>query len=132
MDFERYKRMNDEKEGFREMADATVEHVYRNQACGDGYRIFLKLTADGCIEDASYTTNGCGFGLAALAVLTRLVKGKTLEEAAKIGPAEIEADFEFPERRRNYPIIACEAMAQALELARRKLAEQSGEFRAAS
>lgn len=121
MDFERYKRMNDEKEGFREMADADVEHVYRNDACGDGYRIFLKLGPDGRIADASYTTTGCGFGLAALAVITRLVKGKTLDEAGAIGPAEIEADFAFPERRRNYPVTATEAMRQALALAREKL-----------
>lgn len=118
MDFERYKRMNDEKEGCREMADATVDHTYRNDACGDGYRIFLKVSPQGVIEDASYTTTGCGFGLAALAVITRLVKGKTLEEAAKVGPAEIEADFEFPERRRNYPVTATEAMGQALARAR--------------
>lgn len=121
MDFERYKKMNDEKEGSREMADATVDHVYHNDACGDGYRIFLKLDPDGRISDASYTTTGCGFGLAALAVITKLVKGKTLDEAAKIGPAEIEADFEFPERRRNYPVTATEAMQQALDLARQKL-----------
>ena len=72
MDFERYKRMNDEKENFRVMEDATVDYVYTNGACGDGYHIYLKLGADGRIQDASYTTSGCGFGLAALAVVTKL------------------------------------------------------------
>lgn len=121
MDFDRYKKMNDEKEGSRVMPDATVEHTYTNGACGDGYRLFLKVDEQGRITDASYTTSGCGFGLAALAVITRLVKGKTLDEAAKIGPAEIEADFEFPEKRRNYPVTATEAMQQTLALAREKL-----------
>jgi len=120
MDFDRYKKMNDEKENFRELPDATVDHVYHNNACGDGYHIFLKVDGQGVIQDASYTTSGCGFGLAALAVVTKLVKGKTLDEAEKIGPAEIEADFEFPERRRNYPVTATEAMHQALVLAREK------------
>ncbi|MES2201461.1 MAG: iron-sulfur cluster assembly scaffold protein [candidate division FCPU426 bacterium] len=120
MDFERYKKMNDEKENSRVIEDATVSHTYVNGACGDGYVIYLKIQ-DARIEDASYTTSGCGFGLAALATLTKLVKGKTLDEAAKIGPAEIEADFEFPEKRRNYPVTAVEAMAQTLELARQKL-----------
>ncbi len=120
MDFERYKKMNDDKENSRVMEDATVSHVYRNGACGDGYNIFLKVNAQGVIEDASYTTNGCGFGLAALAVITKLVKGKTLEEAGNLGPAEIEADFEFPERRRNYPVTATEAMQETLALAREK------------
>ncbi|MGH7443151.1 MAG: iron-sulfur cluster assembly scaffold protein [bacterium] len=119
MDFARYKKMNDDKENFRELADANVDHIYHNDACGDGYHIFLKVGEGGRIEDASYTTNGCGFGLAALAVVTRLVKGKTLDEAEAISPADIEADFEFPERRRNYPVTAVEAMRQALALARR-------------
>lgn len=120
MDFDRYKKMNDEKENSRVIEDATVSHVYKNGACGDGYNIFLKVNAAGIIEDASYTTTGCGFGLAALAVITKLVKGKTLDEADKVGPAEIEADFQFPERRANYPVTATEAMHEALVLAREK------------
>jgi len=122
MDFDRYKKMNDEKENFRAMESATVDHIYVNGACGDGYHIYLKVSAQGLIEDASYTTSGCGFGLAALAVVTKLVKGKTLAEAEGVGPAEIEADFEFPEKRRNYPVTAVEAMRQTLAQAREKLA----------
>jgi NifU-like protein involved in Fe-S cluster formation len=118
MDFERYKKMNDEKENFRELEGATVDHVYRNDACGDGYHLFLKVGADGVIQDASYTTSGCGFGLAALAVATKLVKGRTLEQAAALTPADIEADFEFPERRRNYPQTAIEALRQTLDKAK--------------
>lgn len=124
MDFDRYKKMNDEKENFREMPGSTVDHVYHNDACGDGYHIFLKVGSGGLIEDASYTTNGCGFGLAALAVITKLVKGKTLDQAEAVGPPEIEADFEFPEKRRNYPVTATEAMRQALALARQKASIQ--------
>jgi NifU-like protein involved in Fe-S cluster formation len=122
MDFERYKKMNDEKENSREMEGATVDHIFHNDACGDGYHIYLKISPQGVIEDASYTTNGCGFGLAALAVVTKLVKGKTLAEAEAVSPADIEADFEFPEKRRNYPQTAVEAMHQTLALAREKLA----------
>ena len=122
MDFERYKKMNDEKAGYREMPGADVVYTYVNGACGDGYRIFLKLGQGGLIEDASYTTSGCGFGLVALATITKLVKGKTLDEAAKIGPPEIDADFEFPPMRRNYPVTATEAMQGALAEARAKLA----------
>jgi NifU-like protein involved in Fe-S cluster formation len=124
MDFERYKKMNDEKENSRVMDDATVSYTYHNNACGDGYVIYLKVE-DGKIADASYTTSGCGFGLAALAVITKLVKGKSLEEAEKLGPSEIEADFEFPERRRNYPQTATEAMQGAIGAAREKLGLQA-------
>jgi NifU-like protein involved in Fe-S cluster formation len=120
MDFDRYKKMNDEKENSRVIDDATASFTYHNGACGDGYVIYLKVN-DGIVQDASYTTNGCGFGLAALAVITKLVKGKSLDEAEKIGPAEIEADFEFPEKRKNYPETATEAMQGAIKVAREKL-----------
>jgi NifU-like protein involved in Fe-S cluster formation len=121
MDFDRYKKMNDDKENSRVMDDATASFTYHNDACGDGYVIYLKVK-DGLIEDATYTTNGCGFGLAALAVITKLVKGKSLDQAAQVGPAEIEADFAFPEKRRNYPVTATEAMAGAIAAARERLA----------
>jgi NifU-like protein involved in Fe-S cluster formation len=127
MDFDRYKKMNDEKENSRVLPDATVEHVYTNGACGDGYHLYLKVGSNGVIEDASYTTSGCGFGLAALAVITKLVKGKTVEEAYKVGPAEIEADFAFPEKRRVYPVTATEAMHQTLDLARQKLGQPASQ-----
>ena len=121
MDFERYKKMNDDKPGFGELAGATVAHSYKNDACGDGYVIYLKVK-DGFIEDAKYTTSGCGFGLAALEVATRLVKGKRLEEAAKLSAADIEADFAFPERRKTYPEIVSAAVREAVEEARGKAA----------
>lgn len=115
MNFERYQQINDEKMNFREMDDATVVSDYRNQGCGDGYRIFLRID-DGRIADASYTTTGCGFGLASLALVTEVAKGKTLEEAERITTDDIEAGLDgFPPRRKNYPVAALEAFRQALD-----------------
>lgn len=115
MNFELYQRINDTKMNFREMEDATVVSNYRNQGCGDGYRIFLKVE-DRTIRDASYTTTGCGFGLAALAIVTELAKGKTLDEAERLTTDDINAGLDgFPPRRQNYPISALEAFHQALK-----------------
>lgn len=115
MNFEKYQQINDDKLNFREMEDATVVSNYRNQGCGDGYRIFLKIEDD-TIVDASYTTTGCGFGLASLALVTGLAKGRTLDEAARITTDEIEAGLDgFPPRRKNYPVSALEAFHQALD-----------------
>lgn len=115
MNFEKYQRLNDEKVNFREMEDATVVSNYRNQGCGDGYRIFLRVD-DGQIADASYTTTGCGFGLAALAIVTELAKGKSLSDAEQINTDDINAGLDgFPPRRQNYPLSALEAFHQALD-----------------
>lgn len=114
MNFETYQRINDEKRNFRELDDASVVSNYRNQGCGDGYRIFLRVEGDR-IEDASYTTTGCGFGLAALALVTEVAKGKTISEAWRITTDDIEAGLDgFPPRRKNYPVSALEAFQQAL------------------
>jgi len=114
MDFELYKKINDERRNYKEMEDATVVSSYRNLGCGDGYRIYLKVE-NGLIRDCSYTTTGCGFGLASLAIMTEIVKGKTVEEAKKLTPEDIEKVLLFPERRKNYPRSAWEAMQHALQ-----------------
>jgi NifU-like protein involved in Fe-S cluster formation len=114
MDFERFKRINDDRLNYREMEDATVVSSYRNLGCGDGYRLYLKI-ADERIVDASYTTTGCGFGLVSLAMATDWAKGKSVEEAANIRAEDIEKMFEFPERRKNYPESAVEALQKAVQ-----------------
>lgn len=115
MNFETYQRINEQKTNFAEMDDADVVSNYRNQGCGDGYRIYLKIE-DGTIVDASYTTTGCGFGLAALSIVVDLAKGKTLEQARRITTDDINAGLDgFPPRRQNYPESALEAFNQALD-----------------
>jgi len=114
MDFQRFKEINDTRLNYREMDDATVVSNYRNTGCGDGYRIYLKIE-DQKIVDASYTTTGCGFGITALAMATLIVKDKTIEEAENLTEEDLEREFEFPERRKNYPKSAIMALQQALK-----------------
>ena len=117
MDFERFKEINDTRLNYREMEEADVVSSYRNVGCGDGYRLYLKFDEsdpEKRVTDASYTTTGCGFGVAALAMATEWVKGKTLAQAEAITAQDIEGMFEFPERRKNYPDSAVEAVQKAV------------------
>jgi NifU-like protein involved in Fe-S cluster formation len=114
MDFDRYKKMNDEKENSREIPGADVDFMFENGACGDGYRVFLKIK-DGVIEDASYITNGCGFGLVSLAVMTKLAKGMTLAQAQAMTGEDIQKDFDFPPMRKHYTELAAEVLRLAVE-----------------
>lgn len=116
MDFDRYKKINDDKMNCGPLEGADVVSPFKNMGCGDGYVIYLKIE-QGIVKDASYTTTGCGFGLVSLAMITELVKGKSVEEALKLTPEDIDKAFEFPEKRKNYPKIAVEAMKEALEKA---------------
>lgn len=116
MDFELFKRINDERWNYREMEAATVVSSYRNTGCGDGYRIYLKIdeaNQDKPILDASYTTTGCGFGLVSLAMATEWAKGRPLRELEQVSAEEIERRFEFPPRRKNYPASAAESLRKA-------------------
>lgn len=114
MDFERFKTINDDRLNYREMDDASVVSSYRNLGCGDGFRVFLKIDARQTITDACYTTTGCGFGLVSLAMACEWVKGRSVADALQINAKSIEDLFEFPERRKNYPESAAEAMQKAL------------------
>ena len=113
MNFEYFKKINDEKLNYGEMEEPTVISSYRNVGCGDGYRIYLKID-NNIVKDASYTTTGCGFGLAALAMATEWVKNKSVGDVENISSADIETLFEFPPLRKNYPDSAVEAMQKAI------------------
>lgn len=115
MDFDTYKEINDKRLNYSEMEDATVVSYYRNTGCGDGYRVYLKLDSDERVVDASYTTTGCGFGIVALAIGCEAVKGKTIAEVKALTVEDLESMFEFPERRKNYPVSALQALHKAVE-----------------
>lgn len=114
MDFDKYKEINDNRPNYRAMENATVISHYRNSGCGDGYRVFLDIR-DGKIQDASYTTTGCGFSVVALEVAADLAKNKSLQEIRQMTTDDLEKLFEFPERRKNYPQSAIDAFHQAIE-----------------
>jgi NifU-like protein involved in Fe-S cluster formation len=114
MDFDKYKEINDQRLNYREMESATVVSYYRNTGCGDGYRIYLKIDSNNTVTDASYTTTGCGFGIVALAMACEAAKGKNLEEIKSLTPEDLEKYFEFPDRRKNYPMSAISALHKAV------------------
>ena len=114
MDFDRYKTINDNRPNYRVIEDATVISHYKNTGCGDGYRIFLTIQ-NNTIQDASYTTTGCGFSVTALEMAAEWLKGKTIEQAQALVSADLDEMFEFPQRRKNYPDSAVEAVKQAVQ-----------------
>ncbi|HEV2878290.1 MAG TPA: iron-sulfur cluster assembly scaffold protein [Candidatus Eremiobacteraceae bacterium] len=111
MDFPKFQELVTNRQGFAQMEHPTATGEYFSDSCGDMYTFYLKIGEGERIDDISYFTTGCGFGVATCAIVTSLAKGKTVDEAEKISTKEVE-DFlgGYPERKRDYPERVLEAL----------------------
>jgi NifU-like protein involved in Fe-S cluster formation len=115
MNFEKFQAINDARMNVGELDHPSVVHSFTNEGCGDDYTVFLAVEDD-IIRDASFTSNGCGFGMAAFALATEWVKGKTTAEALRITAEEVgQAVDGFPVRRLHYPQAAARVLRETIE-----------------
>ena len=66
---------------FRDVEDATAHAHGANPLCGDQLVVYLKVDADGRIDDVSFVGNGCAISVASASMMTELVKGRTVGDA---------------------------------------------------
>ena len=126
MDFPKFQRLVEERTGFRTMENATASGEYFSDSCGDMYNFFLKIGPGAIIEDISYFTTGCGFGTATCSLVVDLAKNKSVDEALAISAAEVEAQLDgYPEKKKDYPERALEALKVAIDDYKAKVAAGS-------
>lgn len=89
-------------------------------ACGDVMRLQIQINDDGVIEDAKFKTYGCGSAIASSSLLTEWVKGKTLEDAAKIKNSDIAEELALPPVKIHCSVLAEDAIQAAIKDIRSK------------
>ena len=98
-----------------EIDDADGVGQIGNPVCGDVMRISIAVTDDR-ISDIKFKTFGCGAAVATSSMVTEMVKGKTLEEAADISnKAVAEALGGLPANKMHCSNLAADALHLAIQ-----------------
>lgn len=74
-------------------------------ACGDVMKLQIRVDKDNKISDVKFKTFGCGSAIASSSYLTELVRGMSLDDAAKIRNTEIAKELCLPPVKRKYLLI---------------------------
>lgn len=82
-------------------------------ACGDVMKLQIKVK-DGVIEDAKFKTFGCGSAIASSSLITEWVKGKSIDDAAKIKNTEIAEHLSLPPVKIHCSVLAEDAIKAAI------------------
>ena len=89
--------------------------------CGDTIEIYL-VVRDGKISDIRFMTDGCGATITCASFVTRTAKGKSLEEALRIKPEDVDEYFEcLPEEHKHCTKLAVMTLTAAIEKYQSKL-----------
>ena len=81
--------------------------------CGDVMKLQIKVH-ENTIVDARFKTFGCGSAIASSSLATEWLKGKTVEEAAKIKNTDIVQELNLPPVKIHCSVLAEDAIKAAL------------------
>ena len=83
--------------------------------CGDVLKLQILVNPEtGVIEDAKFKTFGCGSAIASSSLATEWLKGKSVDEAAKIKNTDIVNELKLPPVKIHCSVLAEDAIKAAL------------------
>ena len=90
-------------------------HSVYTGPCGDTMKVYLKINNDNVIEYAKFQYLGCPAAASSGSAMTRIVKGKTLEEAKKMTEEDILQELGgLPESKLHCPKLAVTTLQKAI------------------
>ena len=81
--------------------------------CGDVMRLQLEIN-DGVITDAKFKKFGCGSAIAASSLATEWLKGKSVEDAAKLDNMDLVEELNLPPVKIHCSVLAEDAIKSAI------------------
>ena len=83
--------------------------------CGDVMKLQIRVNLEtGLIEDAKFKTFGCGSAIASSSLATEWLKGRTVDDAAKIKNTDIVNELKLPPVKIHCSVLAEDAIKAAL------------------
>jgi len=97
-----------------QMKNPTIKQRIGNKVCGDVIELSLKIE-NKIIKEAKFQTFGCAAAIATSSILTELIKGKTIAQAQKLKPIDIDKSIGgLPKIKKHCAALAYQALEQAL------------------
>jgi|SRR5690554_187077 len=108
---------------YHSISDANGFAAYTGP-CGDTMKIWIKIT-NNTIEKIGFLTDGCDCTRAVGSVLTKIVKGKKIQEASQITSYEIETELGgLPKDHKHCAVLAKDAFLKAIEKYNKKVSSK--------